>query len=135
MPEPGITLDHDQAADLRELITLTAIVQEWLQYADDGIPDDLAGFAYRSTARPRSYAAWLTEDLAALSGRLRQAVTRPQPAQTKIKSQRRQGHRRQPSQDQQITPANGLDTAAPIGNQIPSAPPRTAGQSHDSGSR
>ena len=31
MPEPGIVLDPDQAEELRELITLTAIVQEWLR--------------------------------------------------------------------------------------------------------
>jgi len=30
MPELGINLNHDQAEDLRQLITLTAIVQEWL---------------------------------------------------------------------------------------------------------
>jgi hypothetical protein len=50
MPEPGIILDQDQAEDLRELLTLTAIVQEWLHYADDSILDDLARFAYRIPA-------------------------------------------------------------------------------------
>lgn len=77
MPERAIVLDQDQADDLRELIALTAILQEWLEHADDGILDDLAGFAYRDTFHPRSYAQWLTEDLAALSGRLRRAASRP----------------------------------------------------------
>jgi hypothetical protein len=47
------------------------------EYAGDGILDDLASFAYRDTFHPRSYAHWLTEDLAALSGRLRNAVSCP----------------------------------------------------------
>ena len=64
MPETRIALDPDQADDLRELITLTAILQEWLEGAADHILDDLAHFAYRDTSRPRSYAAWLTDDLA-----------------------------------------------------------------------
>ncbi len=121
MPEPGIILDQDQAEDLRELLTLTDIVQEWLHYADDSIPDDLARFAYRSTFHPRSYAAWLTEDLASLSGRLRQAAAPPATSQN---SQ---------NQDQVPAPAvaaastaarsadsseDAVDTAASIGNQI-----------------
>ena len=71
MPEPVIVLDSDQADGLRELIDLTAILQEWLQYAGDGIPGDLASFAYRDTIHPRSYVGWLTEDLASISARLR----------------------------------------------------------------
>ena len=59
MPETGIALDPDQADDLRELITLTTILQEWLEGAADHILDDLAHFAYRDTFHPRSYAAWL----------------------------------------------------------------------------
>ena len=92
MPEPAIVLNLDQADDLRELIDITAILQEWLQYAADGILDDLASFANRDTIHPRSYVDWLTEDLASISARLR-AATRfyTQP----------------------------LDNSAPIGNQIP----------------
>ena len=45
MPEPAIVLDQDQADDLRELIALAAILQEWLDYASDSILDDLASFA------------------------------------------------------------------------------------------
>jgi len=74
MPEPDIALNVDQADDLRELIDLTAILQEWLQYADDGILDDLASFAYRDTLHPRSNVDWLTEDLASISARLRTAT-------------------------------------------------------------
>ena len=83
MPEPGITLDPDQAEELRELITLTGIVQEWLHYAGDIILDNLADFAYHDTFHPRSYAAWLIQDLACLSGRLRTAAApaRTQPQQ------------------------------------------------------
>ncbi len=77
MPDPAIVLDQDQTEDLRELIALTAILQEWLEHADDGILDDLASFAYRDTFHPRSYAHWLAEDLAALSSRLRKTVSCP----------------------------------------------------------
>jgi hypothetical protein len=94
MPETGITLDPDQADDLRDLLTLTAILQEWLAGAADHILDDLAHRAYRDTFHPRSYAAWLTEDLAGTCGRLRKALSRPQPARTKISYQHRQGNRR-----------------------------------------
>ena len=61
MPGPAIVLNQDQADDLRELIALTVILQEWLEYAGDGILDDLASFAYRDTLHPRSYVDWLTE--------------------------------------------------------------------------
>ena len=74
MPEPAIVLNLDQADDLRELIDITAILQEWLQYAADGILDDLASFANRDTLHPRSYVDWLTEDLASISARLRAAA-------------------------------------------------------------
>ena len=74
MPEPAIVLNLDQADDLRELIDITAILQEWLQYAADGILDDLASFANRDTIHPRSYVDWLTEDLASISARLRAAT-------------------------------------------------------------
>ena len=78
MPGPVIVLDSDQADGLRELIDLTAILHEWLQYAGDGIPDDLASFAYRDTIHPRSYVGWLTEDLANL---------RPAPRRRRFPSQ------------------------------------------------
>ena len=78
MPEPAIVLDQDdQADDLRELIALTAILQEWLEYAGDGILDDLAS---SPTATPSTHAATRTgspRDLAALSGRLRKAASCP----------------------------------------------------------
>ena len=82
MPETGIALDPDQADDLRDLITLTAILRDWLEDAADHILDDLAHFAYRDTFRPRSYATWLTDDLAGICGRLRKALSCPQPART-----------------------------------------------------
>ncbi len=104
MPEPDLILDPDQADDLRELIDLTAILQQWLQYADDSILDDLASFAYRDTNHPRSYVDWLTDDLAAISARLRTAAD---------------------------SSCNTLDTPAPIGNQIPPSRRETAGKRPD----
>jgi hypothetical protein len=104
MPEPAIILDQDQADDLHELIALTAILQEWLEYAGDSILDDLAGFAYQHTFHPRSYAHWRTEDLASISARL-QGVTN--------------------------SPCDALDTSASIGNQIPPSRRETAGQRPD----
>ena len=125
MPEPGIILDPDQAEELRELITLTDIVQEWLHYAGDIILDGLADFAYHDTFHPRSYAAWLIQDLACLSGRLRTVAAPP------ATSHNSQHHDQVPapprSSPATITrsadsSADALDTAASIGNQI--LPPR-----------
>jgi hypothetical protein len=121
MPEPSIVLDQDQADDLRELLTLTAIVQEWLEYADDGILDDLARFAYRQSFHPRSAVQWLTEDLAGIPGRLRTATTSPQAATTSH-DQDRVPAPSKPSPKiatpSGISSGEGLDTPAPIGNQI-----------------
>jgi hypothetical protein len=122
MPEPGIILDPDQAEELRELITLTGIVQEWLHYAGDIILDNLADFAYHDTFHPRSYAAWLIQDLGCLSARLRKAAAPP------ATSHNSQHHDQAPapprSSPATITrsadsSAGALDTTASIGNQIP----------------
>ena len=120
MPETGVALDPDQADDLRELITLTAILQEWLEGAAAHILDDLAHFAYRDTFHPRSYAAWLTDDLAGICGRLRKALSRPQPARTGQQHQlpAPPGQSPTPQQDRQIPSGGGLDTSASIKNQI-----------------
>jgi hypothetical protein len=101
MPEPALILDQDQADDLRELIDLTVIVQQWPDQAADHILNDLAGFAYPHTFHPRSYALWLTEDLASISTRLQQATN---------------------------SSCGPLDTPAPIGNQIPPSRRERAGQ-------
>jgi hypothetical protein len=125
MPETGIALDPDQADDLRELITLTAILQEWLEGAADHILDDLAHSAYRDTFHPRSYAAWLTGDLAGICGRLRNALSRPQPARTGHNQDQLPappGQPPTPRQDRKTSSGDGLDTSASIGNQI--RPPR-----------
>ncbi len=125
MPETGITLDPDQAGDLRELITRTAIPRKRLEGADDHVPDDLAHSAYHDTFHPRSYAAWLTDDLAGICGRLRKALSRPQPAIT-VQNQDQlsapPGQPPTPQQDQKTSFGDGLDTSASIGNQI--RPPR-----------
>lgn len=116
MPEPGITLDHDQAEDLRELIALTEIVQEWLHYAGDIILDNLADFAYRSTFHPRSYAAWLIDDLASISGQLRKAVGQPAASQDSHHQDQvpaPQGSSPAAIKDQQIPPATPLTEQVP----------------------
>ena len=95
MTGPALVLDPGQADDLRELIDLTTILQQWLQPAPDHILDDLAGFAYPHTFHPRSYAHWLAEDLASITTRLQQATN---------------------------SSCDPLDTPASIGNQI--QPPR-----------
>jgi hypothetical protein len=120
MPETGIALDPDQADDLRELITLAAIVQEWLEGAADHVLDDLADFAYHDTFHPRSYAAWLTDDLAGICGRLRKALSPPQPARTGQNQDQAPapGQSSAARQDQKISFGDGLDTSASIGNQI-----------------
>jgi hypothetical protein len=114
MPEPGIILDPDQAEELRELITLTGIVQEWLHYAGDIILDNLADFAYHDTFHPRSYAAWLIQDLACLSSRLREATApAAQQPSPRSSSSAAKAHHRPPAQDQQIPPATPLTQQLP----------------------
>ena len=134
MPEPGITLDPDQAEELRELITLTDIVQEWLHYAGDIILDNLADFAYHDTFHPRSYAAWLIQDLACLSTRLRKAAA---PPPTSHNSQHHDQVPAPPRSSPATTTrsadssADALDTTASIGNQIPPPLPGSTGQGPD----
>ena len=125
MPETRIALDPDQADDLRELITLTAILQEWLEGADGHVLDDLAHFAYRDTFRPRSYAAWLTDDLAGICGRLRKAPSGPQPARTGDNQDQlptSPGPSPARQDPRKISFGDDLDTSGSIGNQIPIAP-------------
>jgi len=125
MPETRIALDPDQADDLRELITLTAILQEWLEGADGHVLDDLAHFAYRDTFRPRSYAAWLTDDLAGICGRLRKAPSGPQPARTGDNQDQlptSPGPSPARQDPRKISFGDDLDTSGSIGNQI--RPPR-----------
>ena len=134
MPQPGIILDPDQAEELRELITLTGIVQEWLHYAGDIILDNLADFAYHDTFHPRSYAAWLIQDLACLCGRLRKAAA---PPPTSHNSQHHDQVPAPPKSSPATTTrsaessADTLDTTASIGNQILPPLPRSAGQRPD----
>ena len=122
MPENGIALDPDKADDLRNLLTLTAILQEWLEGAPDHILNDLAHSAYRDTFRPRSYAAWLTDDLAGICRRIRTALSpTPQPArpsQNQHQLSAPPGQPPTPRQDRKTSFSDSLDTSASIGNQI-----------------
>jgi len=74
----------------------------------DIILDDLADFAYHDAFHPRSYAAWLIQDLACLSGRLRKAAAPPAPSHnSQHRDQVPTPPRSSPAtnQDQQIPPA------------------------------
>ena len=110
--------DHARVDELRELITLTDIVQEWLHYAGDIILDNLADFAYKDTLHPRSHAPWLIQDLASLLSQLRKAAAPPAASHNsqhhdQVPAPPPQDHRRHPSQDQQIPPAPPLTQQLP----------------------
>lgn len=74
MPEPGITLDADQAEDLCELLHHTQTITQWLLHATDEIINDLAQTAYPAHFHPRSAAFWLIEDLTHTRHRLHQTL-------------------------------------------------------------
>ena len=89
MPEPATVLNPGQAEDLRELLDHAETIAQWLLHAADDILDDLAKTAYPAHFQPRSAVFWLIENLARTRYRLHKTLI-----------------------------AGGLDTPAPIGNQI-----------------
>jgi hypothetical protein len=62
MPAETITLTHDQAEDLRELLSYAQILEDWLLHAPSDILNELARFAYHDHFHPCSAAWWLIED-------------------------------------------------------------------------
>ena len=74
MPAETITLTQDQAEDLRELLSYTQILEDWLLHAPSDILNELARFAYHEHFHPCSAAWWLIEDLGHLGGRLRKTL-------------------------------------------------------------
>jgi hypothetical protein len=74
MPAETTTLTHDQAEDLRELLSYAQILEDWLLRAPGGILDELARFAYHDHFHPYGAAWWLVEDLGHLRCRLRKTL-------------------------------------------------------------
>ena len=114
-----ITLNHDQAEDLRELLSYAQILEDWLLHTPDDILHELARFAYHEHFHPYSATWWLIEDLGHLGCRLRNTFDGHQqdqdrPAATpNVKAITETGTR--PS----ASSRDGLDTATTIGNHKP----------------
>ena len=89
MPEPATVLGSSQAEDLHQLLDHAETLAQWLLHADDKILDDLAQAAYPAHFQPRSAVFWLIENLVHIPYRLHKTLI-----------------------------AGGVDTSAPIGNQI-----------------
>jgi hypothetical protein len=113
-----ITLNQDQAEDLRELLSYAQILEDWLLHAPDDILHELARFAYHEHFHPYSATWWLIEDLGHLGCRLRNTLcrtsARPRSASScphpTVKAIAETGTR--PS----ASSRDDLDTATTIGN-------------------
>ena len=117
MPAETITLTHDQAEDLRELLSYAEILEDWLLHAPSDILNELARFAYHDHFHPDSAAWWLIEDLGHLSCRLRNTL----PGHRHDQDQPAVAPNAQASAKTETRPTAssraGLDTATSIGNQ------------------
>jgi len=117
MPAETITLTHDQAEDLRELLSYAQILEDWLLHAPSDILNELARFAYHDHFHPDSAAWWLIEDLGHLSCRLRNTL----PGHQHDQDQPAVAPSAQASAKTGTRPTApsraGLDTATSIGNQ------------------
>lgn len=126
MPTPTITLTQDQADDLRELLSYAEILEDWLLHAPDHILSELARFAYHDHFHPCSATWWLIEDLGHLRCRLRKTLPgHHQQDQPEVAPSAKAIAQTRTSPT--ASSRDRLDTAASIGNQIPSAPPAGSG--------
>ena len=124
MPAETITLTHDQADDLRELLSYAGILEDWLLHAPSDILDELARFAYHDHFHPYSATWWLIEDLGHLGCRLRKTL--PGHQQEQDRPPDAPGVKAIAKTETRPTASSrdGLDTAIPIGNHNrPSCPP------------
>lgn len=117
MPAETITLTHDQAEDLRELLSFAQILEDWLLHAPDGILDELAGFAYHEHFHPYSAAWWLIEDLGHLACRLRKTLPCNQQDQNRPAVAPSVKVIAETETRPTASSRDGLDTATSIGNQ------------------
>jgi hypothetical protein len=118
MPAETITLTADQAEDLRELLSYTAILEDWLLHGAGHTLDDLASFAYHDHFHPYSAAWWLIEDLGHLSCRLRKTLPGHQPAQDQLTAAPSVKAIAEAETRTTASSRDDLDTATSIGNQI-----------------
>jgi hypothetical protein len=116
MPAGTITLTHDQAEDLRELLSYVRILEDWLLHAPDDILDELARFAYHEHFHPYSAAWWLIEDLGHLSCRLRKTLPGHHHEQDQPAIAPSVQAIAQTETSPTATSRDGLDTATSIGN-------------------
>ena len=116
MPAETITLTHDQAEDLRELVSYAQILEDWLLHAPSDILDELARFAYHDHFHPYSAAWWLIEDLGHLSCRLRKTLHGHQQEQDRPAVATSVQVIAETETRPTASSRDGLDTATSIGN-------------------
>jgi hypothetical protein len=130
MPTQTITLTQDQADDLRELLSYAEILEDWLLHAPDDTLGELARFAYHDHFHPYSATWWLVEDLGHLRCRLRKTLLAHHQEQDRPALAPSVNAIAETRTSPTASSRNRLDTAASIGNQIPSAPPNWSLHEH-----
>jgi len=119
MPAETITLTQDQAEDLRELLSYTGILEDWLLHAPDDILEELAHFAYHDHFHPYSAAWWLLEDLGHLGCRLRNTLPGHQQKQDQpAAAPSVEAIAKARNKNNGPSSRDDLDTATSIGNQL-----------------